>query len=70
MFDGMVIHNNAPYAPQVEKKYLVEFKTAPTSKCWEHEFHQFEITVYTETRGITKLNTIQSHLRDVAEDPH
>jgi len=33
MFDGMVIHNNAPYAPQVEKKYLVEFKTAPTSKC-------------------------------------
>jgi len=30
----------------------------------------FAITVYTETRAIANPNTIQSHIRDVAEDPN
>jgi len=55
------------HAPQVERKYLVENNSyfaalkARTSK--------FGIAVYTGTRAIAKLNTIQSHIRDVAEDP-
>ena len=31
-FDGMLIHNHAPYAPYVNRKYLVKFKTTSTSK--------------------------------------
>ena len=32
--------------------------------------YKFEIAIYTGTRAIAKLNTIQSHLRDVTEDPN
>ena len=66
-FDGILIHNNAPYAPQVERKLLVEFKTTSTLKRWEHELQKFEIAVYTGTReianpGVFGLSVINKHL--------
>jgi len=53
----MSIHSNEPSRPQSRKEIV------------NYEPKNFEIAVYTGTRAIAKLNTIQSHLRDVAEDP-
>ena len=41
-FDWMLIHNNVPDAPQVERKELVEFKTTSTPKRGEYELQKFK----------------------------
>jgi len=56
------------HAPQVERKQLIENNSH--SAALRTQTHKFGIAVYTGTRAIAILHTIQSHIRDVEEDPN
>jgi len=67
--DMMSIHSNKPSRPP-NRQEIVSWKQLLLRSVENTNFKKFEIAVYTGTRAIAKPNTIQSHPRDVAEDPN